>query len=133
MDRRSCLTLTALGAASLAMTLPARAAAGLPIVLYVDLSVDPAKEKEFRAAYHGHFKPVAKKHEGYVDLTVAKIDKVLQGAGPAKTVNYRFQLTWASEELRQKWVASAEHVANWPLLEKTLTDKNYTVILTHAV
>lgn len=134
MDRRSCLTLTALGAAGLAISLPARAAtAALPIVLYVDLSVDPAKEKDFLAAYHNHFKPVARKHEGYVDLTVAKIDKVLQGAGPAKSVNYRFQLTWASEELRQKWVASAEHVANWPLLEKTLTDTNYTVILTHAV
>jgi len=134
LDRRSCLTLTALGAAGLAISLPARAAtAALPIVLYVDLSVDPAKEKDFLAAYHNHFKPVARKHEGYVDLTVAKIDKVLQGAGPAKSVNYRFQLTWASEELRQKWVASAEHVANWPLLEKTLTDTNYTVILTHAV
>ena len=115
------------------MSLPARAAGALPIVLYVDLSVDPAKEKQFLAAYHDHFKPVAKKHEGYVDLTVAKIDKVLQGTGPAKSVNYRFQLTWASEELRQKWVASADHVANWPLLEKTLADKNYTVILTHAV
>lgn len=132
MDRRSCLTLTALGAAGLAIGLPAHAAA-LPIILYVDLPVDPAKEKEFLNAYHTHFKPVAKKHEGYVDLTVAKIDKVMQGSGPAKTVNYRFQLTWASEDLRQKWVASADHVANWPLLEKTLTDKNYTVILTHAV
>ena len=29
--------------------------------------------------------------------------------------------------------ASAGHVANWPLLEKTLTDKNYTVIFTQAV
>ena len=132
MDRRFCLTLTALGAAGLAMSLPARAA-GLPIVLYVDLSVDPAREKEFLAAYHDRFKPVAKRHEGYVDLTLAKIDKVLQGTGPAKSVNYRFQLTWANEELRQKWVASPEHVANWPRLEKTLTDKNYTVILTHAV
>jgi hypothetical protein len=130
LDRRFCLT--ALGAAGLSMTLPAHAAA-LPIVLYVDLSVDPSREKEFLGAYHRHFKQVAKKHEGYVDLTVAKIDKVLQGIGPAKTVNYRFQLTWASETLRQKWVASADHIANWPLLEKTLTEKNYTVILTHAV
>jgi len=135
MDRRSCIqlgSLMAVGAAGLAMTSPARAA-GLPIVLYVDLSVDPAREKEFLDAYHTRFKPVAKKHEGYVDLTVAKIDKVMQGPGPAKSVNYRFQLTWQSEALRQKWVASPEHVANWPLLEKTLTDKNYTVILTHAV
>lgn len=133
MNRRSCLqTIAALGAAGMALA-PSQAAEGKPIVLYVDLSVDPAREREFLDAYHNHFKPVAKTHEGYVDLTVAKIDKVLQGTGPAKSVNYRFQLTWQSEALRQKWVASAEHVANWPLLEKTLTDKNYTVILTHAV
>jgi len=77
-----------MSAASLAMRLPAHAAA-LPIVLYVDLSVDPAKEKDFLNAYHTHFKPVARKQEGYVDLTIAKIDKVMQGAGPAKGVNYR--------------------------------------------
>jgi len=135
MDRRSCIqwgSLMAVGAAGLAMTPPARGG-GLPIVLYVDLSVDPAREKEFLDAYHTHFKPVARKHEGYVDLTVARIDKVLQGTAPTKGVNYRFQLTWQSETLRQKWVASPDHVANWPLLEKTLVDKNYTVILTHAV
>jgi hypothetical protein len=57
----------------------------------------------------------------------------LQGAGPAKGVNYRFQLTWQSEALRQKWVASDDHVKSWPLLEKTLSDKNYTVILTQVV
>ena len=51
MDRRSCLALTALGATGLAMSLPARAATALPIVLYVDLSVDPAREKEFLATF----------------------------------------------------------------------------------
>ncbi|HWY63950.1 MAG TPA: hypothetical protein VNX61_01970 [Rhizomicrobium sp.] len=133
MDRRSCLGLAALGATAIALKPPRAQAAALPIVLYVDLAVDPAREAEFLAAYHNHFKPVAKKHDGYVDLTIAKIEKTLQGAGPAKGVNYRFQLTWQSEALRQKWVASDDHVKNWPLLEKTLTDKNYTVILTQAV
>jgi len=133
MDRRSCLGMAVLGAAATALKMPSASAAELPIVLYVDLSVDPAREREFLAAYHDHFKPVAKKHEGYVDLTIAKIQKTLQGAGPAKGVNYRFQLTWQNEALRQRWVASDEHVKNWPLLEKTLADKNYTVILTQAV
>jgi len=133
MDRRSCLGLAALGATAIALKPPRAEAATLPIVLYVDLAVDPAREAEFLAAYHNHFKPVAKKHDGYVDLTIARIEKTLQGAGPAKGINYRFQLTWRSEALRQKWVASDDHVKNWPLLEKTLTDKNYTVILTQAV
>lgn len=134
MDRRSCLGIAAAGGAAIALKAPpACGAAALPIILYVDLSVGPAREAEFLSAYHHHFKPVAKKHDGYVDLTIAKIEKTLQGAGPAKGVNYRFQLTWQSEALRQKWVASDDHVKNWPLLEKTLTDKNYTVILTQAV
>jgi hypothetical protein len=125
--------LAALGAAAMTLKAPPARATALPIVLYADLSVDPAREAEFLAAYHNHFKPLAKKHEGYVDLTIARIEKTLQGAGPAKGINYRFQLTWQSEALRQKWVASDDHVKNWPLLEKTLTDKNYTVILTQAV
>ena len=73
MDRRSCLTLTALGAAGLAGRLPALAATALPIVLYVDLSVDPAKEKDFLAAYHDHFKPVA--YAGTPDFIKILIDK----------------------------------------------------------
>lgn len=133
MDRRSCLGMAVFGAAAMTVKAPQARAATLPIVLYVDLSVAPAREAEFLAAYHNHFKPLAKKHEGYVDLTIAKIEKTLQGASPAKGVNYRFQLTWQNEALRQKWVASDDHVKNWPLLEKTLTDKNYTVILTQAV
>jgi len=133
MDRRSCLGLGALGVAAMTLKAPEAHAAALPIVLYVDLSVAPAREAEFLAAYHNHFKPVAKKHDGYIDLTIARIEKTLQGAGPAKGVNFRFQLTWQNEALRQKWVASDDHVKNWPLLEKTLTDKNYTVILTQAV
>jgi hypothetical protein len=133
MDRRSCLGLAAFGTAAMTLKAPAARAAALPIVLYADLPVDPAREGEFLAAYHTHFKPVARKHEGYVDLTIAKIEKTLQGASPAKGVNYRFQLTWQNEALRQKWVASADHVKNWPLLEKTLIDKNYSVILAQAV
>ena len=133
MDRRSCLGMAAFGAAALALKASPASAATLPVILYVDLSVEPAREAEFLAAYHDHFKPVAKKHEGYVDLTIVKIEKTLQGTGPAKGVNYRFQLTWQNEGLRQKWVASNDHVRNWPLLENTLTDRNYTVILTQVV
>lgn len=131
MNRRSCIMMAAMAAATI-KAVPAAAANG-PIILYCDLAVDPAREAEFLSAYHNNFKPVAKKHEGYVDLTVARLDKTLQGTAPAKNINYRFQLTWQSEALRQKWVASADHVKNWPLLEKTLADKNYTVILTHTV
>ena len=132
MDRRSYLA--ALSTIAIALkTRPAIAAPISPIILFCDLSVDPARETEFLAAYRNHFKPVARRHEGYVDLTIVKMDKTLQGAAPPKGVNYRFQLTWRNEVLRQKWVASDDHAKNWPLLEKTLADKNFTVILTHPV
>lgn len=105
-----------------------------PIVLYCDLAVDPAREKAMLDAYHNHFKPVAQKHEGYIDLKMLKLTKVIQGGpAPASKINYRFQLTYASEALRQKWIASADHAKYWPMIENTVTDKGYLVLLTEAV
>ncbi|MFC4312327.1 hypothetical protein ACFPN2_24810 [Steroidobacter flavus] len=105
-----------------------------PIVLYCDLAVDPAREQEMLDAYHNHFKPIAQKHRGYVDLKMLKLRKVIQGGpAPARTVNYRFQLTYESEDLRQQWIASADHAKYWPMIENTVADKGYLVLLTDAV
>jgi hypothetical protein len=115
----------------------ARAAAAetkKPIVLYCDLAVDPAREQEMLDAYHNHFKPVAQKHQGYIDLKMLKLTKVIQGGpAPASNINYRFQLTYESEALRQKWIASADHAKYWPMIENTVSDKGYLVLLTEAV
>jgi len=108
-------------------------AAARPIVLYCDLPVDPAREQEMLDAYHQHFKPIAERHEGYVDLKIVKLRKVIQGGpAPAPSINYRFQLTYRSEALRQKWIASEDHKRSWPLIENTLTDKGYLVLLTDS-
>lgn len=105
-----------------------------PIVLYCDLAIDPAREQEMLDAYHNHFKPIAQKHRGYVDLKMLKLRKVIQGGpAPAKNINYRFQLTYESEELRQQWIASADHAKYWPMIENTVADKGYLVLLTDAV
>lgn len=105
-----------------------------PIVLYCDLAIDPAREQEMLDAYHNHFKPVAQKHRGYIDLKMLKLRKVIQGGpAPAKSINYRFQLTYESEELRQQWIVSADHVKYWPMIENTVADKGYLVLLTDAV
>src|SRR5690349_19707701 len=77
-----------------------------PIVLYCDMPVDPAREQEMLDAYHKHFKPVAEKYPGYIDLKIVKIRKTMQGTPPPTSINYRFQLTFQSEEMRQKWIAS---------------------------
>jgi len=103
-----------------------------PIVLYVDMQVDPAKEKEMLKNYHTLFKPAAVKYPGYVDLKIVKLRSALQGTAPAG-MNYRFQLTYQTEEMRQKWVASAIHLKVWPTIENTLVSKNYTVLLCDAV
>ncbi len=103
-----------------------------PILLHVDLSVDPAKEKEMLHNFETIFRPAAEKHPGYIDVKMLKLRSTLMGKAPAG-VNYRFALTYQSEELRQKWVASAVHQKVWPTIENTLSTKNYTVMLFDVV
>ena len=99
-----------------------------PIVLYVDLSVDPAKEQEMLKNFRTVFKPAAIKFPGYIDVKIVKLRSALQGSAPPG-MNYRFQLTFESEELRQKWVASDVHKKVWPTIEDTLRSKDYTILL----
>ena len=128
MKRRTYLkTMLAAGAALGAAT--AQTKTRNLIVLYVDMAVDPAKEKEMVNNYHSIFRPAAAKYPGYVDLKIVKLRSTLQGSAPAG-MNYRFQLTYESEEARQKWINSDIHSKVWPSIENTLTDKkNYTVLL----
>lgn len=128
------LTAGSVGGSVIAQAASAASSTKKPIVLYCDLAIDPAREQEMLDAYHNHFKPVAQKHKGYIDLKMLKINKVIQGGpAPAPNINYRFQLTYESEELRQKWIASDDHAKYWPMIENTVTDKGYLVLLTDAV
>ena len=104
------------------------AAAAHPIVLEVDLSVDPAREKEMLENFDNTFKPAAVKYPGYIDVKMLKLRSALMGTAPAG-LNYRFSLTYQSEEMRQKWVASDIHQRVWPTIEKTLKSKDYRVLL----
>jgi hypothetical protein len=103
-----------------------------PIVLDVDLSVDPAKEQEMLHNFHTIFKPAAIAHPGYVDVKMCKLRSVLQGS-TCSACNYRFQLTYETEALRKQWVASPAHKKAWPTIENTLSSKNYTVLLFDSV
>ena len=126
MQRRTYLKSMIAGAA---LSVPAAVAAeGKPILLHVDLSVDPAREKEMLDNFHSIFKPAASKQAGYIDVKLLKLRSALQGKAP-EGCNYRFALNYQSEELRQKWVASPIHQKVWPTIEKTLKSKNYTVLL----
>lgn len=132
MKRRAYLKSVLAGAGSLAVAGPAalNAAAGASgkIQLHVDLSVDPTQEQEMLHAFETVFRPAAAKQPGYVDVQMLRLHSALQGSAPAG-MNYRFTLTFASEELRQRWVASETHQTVWPTIEKTLSSKNYRVLL----
>src|SRR5579864_221477 len=117
MKRRTCLKAMLASGATAAGTLAAGSAH--PIQLHVDLAVDPAKEKTMLHNFETIFRPAATKHPGYIDVKMLSLRSALQGSGPAG-VNYRFSLTYQSEELRRKWVASAVHQKVWPTIEDTL-------------
>jgi heme-degrading monooxygenase HmoA len=90
--------------------------------------VDPSREKEILKAFNETFKPVASKQPGYIDVQMLKLRSVVMGKAPGDA-NFRFILTFESEELRQKWIASDAHQQVWPAVEKLLKHKNYTVLL----
>ena len=99
------------------------------IRLYVEMDVAPAHEREMLDTFHNVFVPEAVKHEGYIRVKMLKRRTIVQGTPPAHH-NYRFELEFESEELRQKWIASAGHQRVWPPIERTMTTlKNYPVVL----
>ena len=132
MNRRGILrsafvaTAAALGAGRFAA--PARAQTR-HIRLYVEMDVPPGREREMLNAFHDTFVPEAVKHEGYIRVKMLKRRSILQGTAPAAH-NYRFELEFESEALRQKWIASPAHARVWPPVEKTMTTTtNYPVVL----
>lgn len=99
------------------------------IRLYVEMDVPAAREKEMLDLFHGTFVPEAVKHEGYIRVKMLKKRAVLMGSAP-KEHTFRFELEFESEELRQKWIASAGHQRVWPPVEKMMTTtKDYPVVL----
>ena len=99
------------------------------IRLYVEMDVPAEREREMLDAFHNTFVPEAVKHEGYIRVKMLKRRSVIQGTAPASH-NYRFELEFESEALRQKWIASAAHQRVWPLVERTMkTQKDYPVVL----
>jgi hypothetical protein len=98
------------------------------IQIHVDLSVDTARESEMLRCFEMDFKPAAAKFQGYVDVKIVKLRKAFVGKAPAG-INYRFILRYQSEELRQPWIASDIHQQVWGMIEATLLDKNYDVLL----
>ena len=132
MKRRTCLKamLAAAGGAvipsvALADTRPGNER---PIQLHADLAVDPAKEQQLLSVFTEKFRPAAAQQPGFIDARMLKLKSALRGVAPPGA-NYQFVLTFSSEALRQKWVATDIHKQLWPAIEDTLTDKNYSRLL----
>ncbi|HTG88673.1 MAG TPA: hypothetical protein VL914_00715 [Vicinamibacterales bacterium] len=96
------------------------------IQVHVDLGIDPAKEQEMARYFQTVFRPAAQKFRGYIDVRMLKIVAVPVGTAPPG-INYRFTITYESEELRQKWVASEIHQEVWGAMEK-FAAPGYTVL-----
>jgi hypothetical protein len=121
--------LAAVGVDRLGARARAQVAQTKHIRLYVEMDIAPAREREMLQIFHDTFVPEAVKHEGYIRVKMLKRRTILQGTAPANH-NYRFELEFESEELRQKWIASAAHQRVWPPVEKTITSiKDYPVVL----
>ncbi len=101
---------------------------GLPIQLHVDLTVDPDREEEMLHGFHNSFAPAAGQQPEFIDVRMLKLRSALAGSSPPGA-NYRFVLTYATEEERKHWVETKVHQELWPLIERTLKSKNYTVLL----
>ncbi len=98
------------------------------IQVHVDLAIDSAKEQEMRHYFQTVFRPAAMKFRGYIDVRMLKLSAVPVGTAPPG-INYRFAITYESEDLRQKWVASDIHQEVWGGMEKMLSSPDYTVLL----
>lgn len=128
MKRRTYLkaALAALPAGTVAAAAPAGGKPG--IQLHLDLAVDLSREKEMLKTFRETFRPAASKQPGYVDVQMLKFRTAVMGKPPGDA-NYRFVLTFESEELRQKWVATSTHQQVWPAMEKFFKHKNYNVLV----
>ena len=103
-----------------------------PIQLHADLAIDPAREAEALRHFEDAYRPTASRFEGYIDLRLLKLQGAVAGSAPPG-INYRFAITFASEALRQKWVASEAHQQVWGTLETFVTKREYDFLLFEVI
>jgi hypothetical protein len=98
------------------------------VQLHCDLAIDPKRAAEAEHYFETVYRPAAMKFDGYVDLQLLKLQSVLLGQAP-EDMNYRFSITYESEELRMKWVHSDVHQEVWPTLQSYLTSDRFDFLL----
>ena len=130
MNRRLCLKVMGVAPAAV---LGLQAADGAhPIELWLDLEVDPAKEKEMLANYKNTFRPAVMKQPGFVAVKLIKLRAEMAGKAPAHCP-YRLLISFETEDQRKAWVATPTHQKVWPTIENTLKGAKYTALLYDVV
>jgi heme-degrading monooxygenase HmoA len=126
MNRRKAV-ITAFASAA-ALNAQSKKGADQTIQLHVDMSVDPAKEKDLKKNFKETFKPAMSKHPGFLHVYMLKLREAKAGKAP-EGANYRLVINFKSEEDRLDWVKSDIHQRVWPTIEGTFKVKSYTAIL----
>jgi hypothetical protein len=98
------------------------------VQLHCDIAIDPKRAAEAEHYFETVYRPAAMTFEGYVALQLLKLQSVLAGQAPVG-VNYRFSITYESEDLRMAWVRSDVHQEVWPKLQAYLTSDNFDFLL----
>jgi mannose-6-phosphate isomerase-like protein (cupin superfamily) len=89
----------------------------IAIVLQMDFVVPKENAEAFEKMYHSIYVPAMRVQSGYVGSKCLRLfseeaAKSIQ-AEPT-TYNYQIQISFDTEENRQKWVASPQHQIAWP-------------------
>ncbi|MBN1676224.1 MAG: antibiotic biosynthesis monooxygenase [Kiritimatiellae bacterium] len=79
------------------------------IELHICLEPFAGKERDFEALYRDAYVPGISGQAGFRRTTLLKRRDALR--------EYQIHITFESEPLRLKWVASREHAATWPKVE----------------
>lgn len=127
MNRRKAV-LTAIGTAAAIQAQTKKAAEEPVIQLHVDMSVDPAKEKDLKKNFKEVFKPAMSKQPGFLHVYMLKLREAKAGKAP-EGANYRLVINFKTEQDRLNWVKTDIHQKVWPTIEGTFKVKSYTAIL----
>ncbi|HEU0123367.1 MAG TPA: antibiotic biosynthesis monooxygenase [Bryobacteraceae bacterium] len=126
MNRRKAV-LTAIGTA-VALQAQTKKSEEPVIQLHVDMTVEPAKEKDLKKNFKEIFKPAMAKQPGYLHVYLLKLREAKAGKAP-EGANYRLVINFKTEQDRLNWVKTDIHQKAWPTIEGTFKVKSYTAIL----
>jgi len=88
------------------------------MLLQIYFEVPKAKEDDFEKMFIESYVPALRKQKGYIGSKLLRLfpKKVAEEIEAAPTeFKYQMNLIFDTEENRQLWVASEEHIAVWPL------------------